>query len=301
MVGDPVGVIDLQPLDIGGDAALADAFGDRRAFGLQFAVDIVVPQRCTHRVGQSDPDILVALAQRHRYAAQRSAGADGADKSVQFAAGLFPDLGSGRAVMGVAIGEIVELVGPDGAVRFLFGKFRRQPARHLYIVVRILVGHDRNLDQICAAQAQHVFFLLGLGIRNHDDRPVAAGIADQGEADARVAGGAFHDRAAGLQGAGPFGVFDNGERGPVLHRLAGIEKFGLAEDGAAGRLGRAFQLDERGVADGADKAVPDGHRRGPHPRVEQWRNLGICAEPINLSRPCAGAPGSGTAIAGRRR
>ena len=37
LVGDLVGVVDRRAFEIGGDAALADAFGDRGAFGLQLA------------------------------------------------------------------------------------------------------------------------------------------------------------------------------------------------------------------------------------------------------------------------
>ncbi len=68
-------------------------------------------------VGDGDLDVLVALLQRHRDAAQRAAGADRADEAVDLAVGLLPDLRAGGAVVALAVGDVVELVGPDHAVR----------------------------------------------------------------------------------------------------------------------------------------------------------------------------------------
>ena len=51
--------------------------------------------------------------------------------------------------------------------------------------------------------------------------------------------------------------------GPVLHRLAGIHELGLAQNGAAGLLGDALELDQRRVADGFDDAVADLHGENP--------------------------------------
>ncbi|MGY3117745.1 hypothetical protein ACVWXQ_001682 [Bradyrhizobium sp. S3.14.4] len=48
---------------------------------------------------------------------------------------------------------------------------------------------------------------------------------------------------------------------PVLHRLARIHELGLAQNGAAGQFGGALELDERGVADGFDNVIFDGHVR----------------------------------------
>src|SRR5213075_1236909 len=45
----------------------------------------------------------------------------------------------------------------------------------------------------------------------------------------------------------------------VIHRLAWVHEFGLAENGAAGQLGSALELDERRVADRFDDVVVEGH------------------------------------------
>jgi hypothetical protein len=86
------------------------------------------------------------------------------------------------------------------------------------VVVGVLVGDGRHLDQLRAAQAQHVLLLLGLSLRDDDDGAVAACVADQRQADARVAGRAFHHHAAGPQKAALFGILDDEQRGAVFDR-----------------------------------------------------------------------------------
>ena len=103
---------------------------------------------------------------------------------------------AGRADMAVAVGDIVELVGPDRAVRLAPRQLLGQPAGHLHVVVRVLVGHRRHLDQLGAEQPQRVLLLLALGVGNDDHRAVAERLGDQRQADAGVAGGALDDDAA---------------------------------------------------------------------------------------------------------
>jgi hypothetical protein len=52
----------------------------------------------------------------------------------------------------------------------------------------------------------------------------------------------------------------DGERRPVLHRAAGVEELGLAEDRASGELGRLAQLDQRRVADACGESVTKVHQ-----------------------------------------
>jgi len=83
-------------------------------------------------------------------------------KPVDLAAGLVPDLRPGRLVMAPPVGEVVELVGPDRAVRLLGRDFRRKSPGIARIVHRVGVGHRRHQPQIGAAQQQHVLFFLAL-------------------------------------------------------------------------------------------------------------------------------------------
>ena len=133
-------------------------------------------------------------------------------------------------------------------------------SRIVHVAVGVLVGQRRHLDEVGAEQAQRVLLLLALRLGDDDDGAEAQRVADHGEADAGIAGRAFHHRAAGPQRAALDRVLDDVERGPVLHRLAGVHELGLAEDGAAGLLGGALELDEGRAADRGGHAV--GERQG---------------------------------------
>ena len=155
--------------------------------------------------------------------------------------------------MGLAVGHVVELVGPDRAVRLLLGNLVGEAPGILHVVVGVAIGDRRHLDQLRAAEPQHVLLFLALGLGNHDHRAVAEGVADQRKPDAGVAGGAFDDGPAGFQHAPPLGIAHDVERGAVLDRAAGVQELALAEDLAAGRLGRAVETDQRRVSDQFDK------------------------------------------------
>ena len=195
----------------------------------------------------------IALLQRARHAAQGAAAAHRAGEAVDLAVGLVPDLGAGGAVVAVAVGGVVELVGPDRAVRLLGGEFLGERAGVAHVVAGIGVGHGRHQPEVGAAQPQHVLLFLALRLGHHDHRAVAARIGDQGDADAGIAGGALDDHAAGLELAALLGVLDDGERRAILHRAAGIEELRLAVDVAARRLRGGDQLDQRRVADAIDE------------------------------------------------
>ena len=75
--------------------------------------------------------------QRHGDAGQRAARTDGADKAIHLAAGLVPDLGAGGFDMRLTVHGVVELVGPDCAIRFGSGKFSCQTARIAHVIVGI--------------------------------------------------------------------------------------------------------------------------------------------------------------------
>ncbi len=63
-IGDPEGVIDREPFEICGNAALADAFGHRTALARQFARRVITEQCGAGRIGYTDRDVRLALAQR---------------------------------------------------------------------------------------------------------------------------------------------------------------------------------------------------------------------------------------------
>ncbi|MNZ89006.1 hypothetical protein D3C78_1079090 [compost metagenome] len=62
-------------------------------------------------------------------------------------------------------------------------------------------------------------------VRHHQHHPVALGAADQGQAQASVAGGGFDDGAAGPEATIALGGVDHGQTDTVLDRTAGVLGF----------------------------------------------------------------------------
>ena len=191
-IRDTFGIVDRGAVEVGGNAALTDALGDRRARHRQIAVLYPAVETAALGVREHDANRRVFLLQRHRDAGQRAAGAAGAGKGVDLAAGLFPDLRAGGQAVTLPISQIVELVGPNGA--HLLG----QPAGVMHVIPRIAVGLGRHQAQVGTDHPQKIDFFLALCFRHHDHAFVAQRVADQREADAGIPRGAFHDRAAGL-------------------------------------------------------------------------------------------------------
>ena len=153
--------VDLQPLEVGGDPALADAFADRAALGLELAGRVVAVERGAGHVGERDDDVA-ACAREAPSATPASVPPvpTALTKPSILPVGLRPDFRAGRAHVDVAVGDIVELVGEDRAVRML----ERQPLGHarcdFHVIVGIAVRHRRNLDERRAERAQCVLLLL---------------------------------------------------------------------------------------------------------------------------------------------
>ena len=86
LVGDLPGEVGREAFEIGGDAALPDAFGDRAAFGLEHAVGVEAVERRAQRIGERDLHVRVLrLAAPIADAGQRAAGADRRDEAVDLA------------------------------------------------------------------------------------------------------------------------------------------------------------------------------------------------------------------------
>ena len=124
--------VDRRALKIAGDAPLPNPFGNRTPFGLQFATGIIIVERSAIRISERDGDFLVPGFQPEPDTGQRAARPDRAGKSVDAASRLFPDLLCSPRNMRAAVGNIVKLVGPDRARRFL-----GNAARLVYEVARV--------------------------------------------------------------------------------------------------------------------------------------------------------------------
>ena len=135
-----------------------------------------------------------------------------------------PDFSAGGGAVALAVGEVVELVGPDGA------QFLGQTAGDVDVVAGVLIGLGRDQAEVRADHPQEGDFFLGLRFRHDDHAFIAERVGDQREADAGIAGGALDDGAAGFERAVRLGGADDGKAGAVLHRAAGGAELGLAED-----------------------------------------------------------------------
>ena len=111
--------------------------------------------------------------------------------------------------MRLAVVAVVPLVGEQHAVLFGLAQFVGQPAADVLVIVGIAVGHRRHLDQLRAAQPQHVLLFLALGIGDDDQRAIAARIGDERKPDAGVARRALDHEPAGLELAALLGLQDH--------------------------------------------------------------------------------------------
>src|SRR5262249_15391170 len=113
-----------------------------------------------------------------------------ADEAVDHAGGLHPDLRPGRNIVGLAVVEIVPLVGEQDAVALARAQLVGEPAPDMLIVIWVGIGHRRHFDQLGATEPQHVLLLLALGLRDDDDGAVSERVGNERKPDPGVAGGA---------------------------------------------------------------------------------------------------------------
>src|SRR6476620_7496272 len=115
-------MIDDGAFDVLGDAPLAYAFGDRGALGFEHAGLVIAVERRTGYISKGDLDVLALGFETVGNPAQGATRADGGHKAIDLAAGVGPDLLAGGLDVGAAVGRIVPLVGPNGAIGLGFGK-----------------------------------------------------------------------------------------------------------------------------------------------------------------------------------
>ncbi len=157
--------------------------------------------------------------------------------------------------MRLPVGDIVELIGPEGAVRLRSGELLGQPARDAHVIVGVGIGRRRDFDQRRAGDPERELLFLALAVGNDDDALQAQRIAHQGQADAGVARRALDNGAAAPDQPATQRIADDEERGAILDRLTRVEKFRLAKNGAARGLGGTPELDQRRIANRGDHAI----------------------------------------------
>ena len=103
-------------------------------------------------------------------------------------------------------------------------------------------------DDLGAVRAQHDPAFGGHGFRHGQDDLVAAGRAHHGQGDSGVAGRAFDDGAAGLEGTGLLGSVDDGDADPVLDAVGRVVELQLDGHGGVKAFGQPVQPDQRSSA-----------------------------------------------------
>src|SRR5438874_7550512 len=283
------GLIDRRALEVAGDAADADPFRDRAAAGCpERPAAHVFIQTTARRVGEHAANGGAARLEVLRDARERAAGAGGGDEGIDAAVGLSPDLGARGARMSIAVGGVVELVGPD-RVRERGG----QPLRDLLVLVGIAVGNRGHLVNLGTQHLEQRVLLRGLVVGHDDHAAVAARVAHMRQPDAGVAGRALDDRASRGELSAALGLQHDRARRPVLDRAAGIHELGLAEDVAAGLFTHAPEPDERGVADRADEAAHGAAgvaARDAHAGTPAAAAGAVSAAPVSVAANAATSP-----------
>jgi hypothetical protein len=241
-------------------AALSDALGNRPTLALSqlaAALDVRVQDR-PRGVGEEALDAAVAdVLEVAGYAGKRAAGTCCASESVDLATGLVPDLRASGLNVRLAVGGVVELVGPDGVVEAL------GVALGLVVVVlRVVEGDGGDGVDFSAEEPQQVNLALRLRVRHVDDEVVALGAAHMGKSDARVARCAFNDGATWTQQTGLLSVLDDKEGRAVLDAASGILEFGFPEDIAASLLGDLLETNQGCLADCWGSISAGRRRRG---------------------------------------
>ncbi len=188
-------------------------------------------------------------AQRLGSAEKGCRGSHALDKTVDPAAGLFPDLLAQKAI-GCKLVGIVELIGPESA-----GLFLDQPGRRDHVAGQFpghaaaLAGHDLELR----AQDAHVVELLAReGVGRDDMKRVALHRTDQRERYAGAAAGIFDHAAAGRQPPIRLGRLDHGERHAVLHAAGRVLVLKFQQDAAAAGRPDTHQRQQGGMADAVE-------------------------------------------------
>ena len=140
--------------------------------------------------------------------------------------------------------------------------FSASRPRDLHVIVRVGIRHRRHLDQFRTLKAQHILLFLALRLGDDDHGAIAKRIGDQRQPDPGIARRPFDNRAAGFQGTRHDCIGNDRQTRPVLHRSAGIHELRLAQNRAAGLLGRALQPYERRISDGFDDIGGNSHELG---------------------------------------
>ena len=207
------------------------------------------------RVGADDLDLRVPLLQVLPRPGHRAAGPHADDEMRELALGLLPDLGAGRAVVGLGVHRVVVLVRQEPP-----GGLTGEPLGHLVVGLgRLRRDRARADDDLGAVRAEEIALLLALLVGHRADEAVALDRRGHREADAGVAARRLDDGPAGLEETAPLGVLDHEKADPILDGAAGIQVLELRDDRRPQPLADPREAHEGRVTDETEDVRGDGH------------------------------------------
>jgi len=194
LIFNPVGAVNDNAGQILRHARLPDAFGEGiTVAGVRVAMGKPGPHRGAVWIRANRGDPGIALLQIQRHAGQGAARAHRRNKRADGALGLLPNFRPGRAIMGQPVRGIVKLIRPEPAV--LFG----EPAGDVVVIAGLTVRFFGHGNDFGAERAEQTDFFRRLRFGNDDDRAITFRVANDRQANARIARRALHNGRAGFQ------------------------------------------------------------------------------------------------------
>ena len=165
-----------------------------------------------------------------RDAGNRTACAGRTHEAVQCLPALPPELGARRAIVGIGIGDVFELVFENGA----FGGLGDRVGPRA-VGAWVGKGHARALRDGGPEDSEQLLFIVADVLGDRQVASVALGFGNHGQRNARVAACGLHDGTARLELAGLDGRLNQRVRCAVFHRSARMLVLALGHDRASQR------------------------------------------------------------------
>ena len=180
---------------------------------------------------------------------------------------LLPDFRRGAGLVRKRVGRIGELIDIDGA-----RGLGRDALGEVLVIGGMALAHVGAGHHDFGPHRLEMEHLLAAHlVRNDQDEAVALERRDERKAEAGIARGRLHQRAAGPQPAVALERGDHGERRAILDRAARVLSLQLDEQAASSRV-EPGDLDQRRIADqldqpAGDMLVAERMRGGAHGRA----------------------------------
>src|SRR5215831_6432190 len=129
LITDLVGDVDGRTFKVLSHAYLTDTFCDRVAFCRQLTSSKPIVEGGAHWIAECDLHIGIAFLEGARNSTQSAATTDGAGEAVDLSVSLLPNFRASRAIVAIAVGDVVELICPECPVWLLRGQLLSEATR----------------------------------------------------------------------------------------------------------------------------------------------------------------------------